>query len=437
MDRINYNILNDVDNLNSFDLELVTDAFLDFTKGSLYNGIISDDVAFYYDFNNYSSVDNIYSLLNYANKKSTGFTISDIGLTGFDTGYVPALTGETISFTTDSKLTLKPVTGITTDYPIKFSREINLGTQVLELNGGFYQGFYKLDGYTYEMIPNRTAEGFTFNFWLNRSTTGTSLSALPSDNFFFFMGSRAENKFHAIFSGETGYATTSGVDLASQTGVTTDVSGFGLYYNENVLGVKQIITRQNESGVTSTSIFQTGKTFALDYENHWINVAVTFERDKALEICDDCGCLIPEPIIVTEYEGGCSADVPDTQRGRFRMFVNGRPLMDMNIEEPIFRRLTVDKDVQQGVPYNISIGGGTQGLYESQTFGGIDPSDMNLFMWENFGGSFIGQIGMAAMYTRPLTIPEIISNFSALQDIYKVEETFGGADIKVNHTYVK
>jgi len=434
MDRINYNILRDNDCSNVFDLELVTSSFLDFRKGSLYNAIASNNVAFYYDFNNYNDINNIYSLLNYSGASSTGFTISDIGLTGIDTGYVSQLTGETLSFTTGSTLFLKPVTGITGTYPLDFARELNLGTQVLDLSGGFYQGFYKLHEFDYEVIPNRTEEGFTLNFWLNRSTTGQSNPSLPSDNFFFFMGSRAENKFYNSFSGETGIMTTTGVLLSSQTGVTTDVSGFGLYYNENLLGFKQIINRQDESGNTSISIFSTGQTFDLDYDNHWLNVTVTFKRDEFLYPCEECGCLQPEPIIVTEYSDncGCSAPVPDTQTGTLRFFINARPLMSLKIEEPIFRALTCDPSVQEGVPYNISIGGGTQGLFESQTFGGPDPADQNLPMYNNFGGSFIGQIGLAAMYTKPFTIPEIISNFFSLRDTYKIEETFGGPEIIIN-----
>lgn len=436
MDRINYNLLLDIDSPNVFDLTLVTDIKLNLANGSLFEGVITDDLAFYYDFNNYSSVNSIYSLINYSEKKSSGFTISDIGLTGIDTGYVPALTGETISFSTGSTLTLKPVTGTSSTYPMQFVHELNLNRKVLQLSGGFYQGFYKLDGYYYEMIPNRTEEGFTVNYWINRDFTGFHTSALTSDNFFFFMGSRAENKFHAHFSGETTVSTTTGIPLSGQTGTTTDVTGFGLFYNLNEIGFRQVITRQDESGVTSVSVFGTGKTLQLDADNHWINVTATFTRNQPLILTDDCG-LMPKPIIPIVYSGGCTQDIPDTQKGKLKIFINARPLMEVVIEEPIFRRLNVDKDVQQGVPYNISIGGGTLGLLESQTFGGVDPSDANLFMVNNFGGSFVGQIGMAAMYTRPLTIPEIIRNFSALQDIYKVEETFGGAEIIVNDQYVK
>ena len=35
--------------------------------------------------------------------------------------------------------------------------------------GGFYQGFYMLDGYNYQTLPNRYENGFTINLWVYKS----------------------------------------------------------------------------------------------------------------------------------------------------------------------------------------------------------------------------------------------------------------------------
>jgi hypothetical protein len=63
-----------------------------------------------------------------------------------------------------------------------------------------------------------------------------------------------------------------------------------------------------------------------------------------------------------------------------------------NIDEFIGRRLNDYYGKQIGVPFNISIGGGSQGLLESMTFDGQDPKDLSLLIEKNFAGSFIGQI---------------------------------------------
>ena len=61
-------------------------------------------------------------------------------------------------------------------------------------------------------------------------------------------------------------------------------------------------------------------------------------------------------------------------------------------DEFIGKRLNEYKGKQIGVPFNISIGGGSQGLLESMTFDGQDSEDLGLLIEQNFAGSFIGQI---------------------------------------------
>jgi hypothetical protein len=60
-------------------------------------------------------------------------------------------------------------------------------------------------------------------FWLRRDNedfcsgnTETTLNDVYSGNsgFFFYMGTRSENKFWDLFSGETGYTTSSGFPLS-------------------------------------------------------------------------------------------------------------------------------------------------------------------------------------------------------------------------------
>jgi hypothetical protein len=54
--------------------------------------------------------------------------------------------------------------------------------------------------------------------------------------------------------------------------------------------------------------------------------------------------------------------------GRLKIYINGRIFYTIeNFEEVIPRALDTDKERQLGVPFNISWGGGTQGLHENLT----------------------------------------------------------------------
>lgn len=97
---------------------------------------------------------------------------------------------------------------------------------------------------------------------------------------------------------------------------------------------------------------------------------------------------------------------------KIKIFVNGG-LVFVSKELPKFRfrELNDYYDKQETVPYNISLGGGTQGLCETiwinfrQVFNKLLPIE------ENFAGTFIGDIKSFKFYTCPLDINEIINNY--------------------------
>ena len=175
----------------------------------------------------------------------TAKTLCDIGLTGIDNGLVTGMTGQTITLTNglfsdtdkfnryyfDRRLKLHQVTGFTNSPNIRFS---GISKQTLyeivsdidpyigyyqELYGGFYQGFYKLFGFDYDIFPSRMNKGWSVEFLLkprlinefSASTGQTTLNEIYPNNkdIFFYMGTRSENKFghHAngVPSSDTGY----------------------------------------------------------------------------------------------------------------------------------------------------------------------------------------------------------------------------------------
>ena len=96
------------------------------------------------------------------------------------------------------------------------------------------------------------------------------------------------------------------------------------------------------------------------------------------------------------YEAFTSCDIEQNKKqrkGRLSFYVNGKLKYFVdNFSEFIARRLEDHMEKQVGVPFNFSLGGGSQGLIETQTFDGRDLADLGLNIEQNFAGSFIGDI---------------------------------------------
>jgi len=158
-------------------------------------------------------------------------TLCDVGLTGIDNGLTQGLTGETIEVNSglytyngqiysryfyDRRFKMHPVTGFTTpsnrllndysyNYDITTGSTSDVGTYVT-FNGGFYQGFYKLFDYDYQVLPERYNQGWSTEFLLRYRWTGNTYVGLndrypENKGTFFYMGARAENKFYHFSNG--------------------------------------------------------------------------------------------------------------------------------------------------------------------------------------------------------------------------------------------
>lgn len=187
----------------------------------------------------------------------TGHSSCDIGLTGIDNGLVSEMTGQTINFTNglindslkftrlnfDRRLKLFQTTGYTSSPNIRFSgfdktilyevvsKKDPFVGKYHELYGGFYQGFYKLFGYDYDILPERMNKGWSVEMILKPrlideyfpGPNETTLNEIyPNNkNTFFYFGTRAENKFYHHADGTpncfTGYTRVT----TPLTGLTT------------------------------------------------------------------------------------------------------------------------------------------------------------------------------------------------------------------------
>jgi len=239
--------------LESNDMSLTTDE-KDYNEEVVFSPYLiaqtyGNRLPFYFDTNNSLTTqkftlnykeyndNNIFVSQNYYNPENKDLscyssnTSCDIGLVGTDNGLVTKLTGETITFTEglfndflkfnrlhfDRRLKLFQVTGYTNSPNVRFS---GFDKTVLyeivskispfegmyhELYGGFYQGFYKLFGYDYDIFPERVNKGWAIEMLLkprlvneyNPGPNETTLNEIyPNNkNTFFYLGTRAENKF--------------------------------------------------------------------------------------------------------------------------------------------------------------------------------------------------------------------------------------------------
>jgi hypothetical protein len=132
------------------------------------------------------------------------------------------------------------------------------------------------------------------------------------------------------------------------------------------------------------------------------------------------------------------------RRGKLKLYVNGKHFETFdNFEEIIPRGLYGKKETQVGVPFNLSWGGGTQGLHDNLVFSGMpetfcgeyiqDPElfpnnilsgtslsglSTNIILEKYFAGTFDGGISTFHMYAKPLSVPEIQHNARILKDQY-------------------
>jgi hypothetical protein len=553
-------------NFNKLDLKLSNSEFWDFYLANDEGGIFSSDCLItHFDFNEMDmyfngevSAKTISSLAVWIGATNSGDTFPTIGLTGIDNGLVTfdktsgdttnltllsALTGTTLIIPSgDSRLHLNRVTGTTGQYIYPIEALSGTSGIYAQFNGGFYQGYYKIDGSDYQVWPERFKNGWTAEFWLKRDesyvsgNTGTTLNDVYPQNkgIFFYWGTRAENKFWNRFEGaDTGCTSACTVDSGctevlstwctvpkettvtisgesgeiinlypNQVTVQKDVNPFLLYGRANSgnhrcsncgerLDFTQFRACDDISGFTITKpkmvrlndtnpfllygraannrgrcrscngevsgygnltvCTATGLTRSIQFDNLDPKIDV-IDNALAFKVKDD-GSIGYKSLIVT---GQCSGDtyvsgitvseqysasgmVPynvwtsvivrystDTltecelkskpkRKGKLMFYINGKlKFIVRDFSEFIARRLEEYPEKQVGVPFNISLGGGSQGLIETQTFDGRDISDLGLYIERNFAGSFFGGISTFKFNNCSLY-------FTDIQDIYNTE----------------
>jgi hypothetical protein len=355
--------------------------------------IITDNLAIHIDLSNLGSWNlntgfTSFSLTKWSGAVSDNIDLLDFGLTGFDNGrmdvmwngitltpqdtlfsmyrvgynevYNPA-SGETSGITVLTQFDFYPINAVTT----------GLSGNYFILDGGYLQGFFKLHGYNYELLPARYNNGITIETLLYLFS--------GSSGIFFMMGARAEDKYNPYYPGEF-------ISGATITGVTTSLDNHLDSFLETTVMNKSFINAEDKTTIVYSA------TSAIDnIKNNVIAFELTEDKYLAYKYIDNNGLIITNKlaiinntgftlitIVFTPYETINDPDLLEcySQRnGKLIFYVNGRAKSIVyNFPEFYFKAFANDKEKQLGVPYSITWGGGSFGLkhswhYDYQTYG--------------------------------------------------------------------
>ena len=301
-----------------------------------------------------------------------------------------------------SELTNVEVTRLKNEYNFTFTDTDNLYTKtgVYLLNGQPYAGYYYTkDGIAY--AGRNSTDINIINNYIYDSVFNIDGVVIPGGNMTgtitgttkltYFNGYKdiIDNSFgvRVLPDGRIGYRTIYSTDPC-YTGATQEVSGitnnsFIDFSNDcDDFTIGKIITKYFtiEESYTREPVINVNDT-------KFLLVSVTFERDFS-------------------YEGTCLLKYGQYRNGTLSISLNGFTVYrNRKFKEFIPHELDAEAKYQEAVPFNISFGGGTQGLYDAVY---LDLNkEIEGTIEKFFAGTFNGGVSFIEMYSIPLYVTEI------------------------------
>lgn len=161
----------------------------------------------------------LYSTAVWPDAKNNGVDMEDIGMTGVDNGLISfdkyAISNKEfleLYFHSkyhidsgDTRFFMSPITGNTQEYKYPMYLVNESGNTYIAFKGGFYQGFFGLEGFEYQTLPYNYNGNYLFHFDIRPRSDyeiedkTVNMEHPENEGIFFFMGTRAENKFFPFY----------------------------------------------------------------------------------------------------------------------------------------------------------------------------------------------------------------------------------------------
>lgn len=509
-------------NFNALDLRVSKSEYWDFILSKQKDPSIVLDGSFFYDNNLISYIDinddrcvsgnSICSTFDYKwdNSVNNGLSLLNSGFNNIDNGNIVfdknnispedfdvLVTGSSVSINSgDTRLFLKMISGNTNDYKYPISYVSDVNGDYIQLEGGFYQGFFK-SGNDYLILPDKIQNEISFEFvlkpdFLSLPKTDTLNYKYPENKgIFFYLGLRSENKFWYEYfkNDEYKYVVSKTGQTSPMTyfvsGITGNTTGKTLYTTDgfptnaqNIYDIetdnKYLLFNRTKYGYTAHNFDETKEYHITGQTRENLNYYLDFNRTRTGHTAHDVdngslnGLTKPYKIIDDVIDNAICFRIKDDGSVGYRTinsncsgntdfiineeyskaniirdnemcFINVRMIMNnesnldcgysdrlfklwfyvngklvfvsKDISELNLREINDTKEKQETIPYNISIGGGSQGLCDMIGFT-TGSSTQYLFPIEKyFGGSLIGSVYKFRAYYGKMDYSKIKNNY--------------------------
>jgi len=262
------------------------------------NTIITDNLAIHIDITqikswNLNSGLTLVSLTKWNNAITDDLELFDFGLTAFDNGRVDNMTNSLLLNQNDNKMTLFRVgynneSGGTyySGYTINPITGSSVG-RYFNLDGGYLQGFFKLNDYNYELLSPRYNNGITIE---------TIIELLPqTEGIFYYMGTKSEDKYNMFFSGECSIIGETKIKYSDNnngydydfSGVTTSENHYLNSYYDKTVKLNAFKRPEYSEAIISDSIEQIE-----NISNNIIAFGITEDKRLFYKYVNNNGSLI-------------------------------------------------------------------------------------------------------------------------------------------------
>lgn len=276
------------------------------------------------------------------------------------------------------------------------------------------RGYYEIETDNKFIFFNRTCTGFTVNNWDDCMDASVILEGQTANS--------RENKFITYNRTCTGKTVNS---PDTNHFVVTGCSG-GQYYSFDMGSYEPYDVfkdiKNNSFGLRITPEGAIGYKYGMldcsedaDYPDHHFSVKEEYSKDGLIPEGEWVDVHVKFKILNPTYRycltGGEMKKIPNhigERKMRIYIYVNGYLVfISKELPEFNFRALDDVYQKQEGVPFSMSLGGGTQGLLETISKDYYHISEYCLPIEANFAGTFIGDIRYFRFYDCFMDLPTI------------------------------